>query len=327
MRSNSLKKLTAQAEIRSIAETDPLHTTSYTQVSIVVTEDRFNGVLQAIDNLGKFSFQDEHVFLKPNFNSADPTPGSTHTDVLKALVKHIKENGASKITVGDRSGMGNTQNIMEELNIYSLAEELGFEVLVFDDLPAEEWEYVLPQDSGWKKGFAIPKILHRVDSIVQTCCLKTHKYGGHFTISLKNSVGFAAKKVPGDQHDYMRELHTSRHQRRMIAEINTSYTPDLIVLDAVSAFTNGGPAKGKLVAPNIIIAGTDRIAIDAIGVAILRMYGTTKKVSKGLIFEQAQIARAVELGLGISSPDEIKFITGDEASSEFSKELRQSLNS
>ncbi len=326
MQSNILNKPITKSEIKKVTETETPHTASHSQVSIVVTEDRFSGVLQAIENLGEFSFQGEHVFLKPNFNSADPAPGSTHTDVLKALVKHIKENGASKITVGDRSGMGNTQKIMEELSTYSLAEQLGFEVLVFDDLPAEEWEYVLPQDSGWKKGFAIPKILRRVDSIVQTCCLKTHRYGGHFTISLKNSVGFAAKKVPGDRHDYMRELHTSRHQRRMIAEINASYTPDLIVLDAVSAFTSGGPAKGKLVTPNVIIAGTDRIAIDAIGVAILRMYGTTKKVSKGLIFEQAQIARAVELGLGISSPEEIEFITGDDVSSDFSKELRQMLN-
>lgn len=56
------------------------------------------------------------------------------------------------------------------------------------------------------------------------------------------------------------------------------------------------------------------------------MYATTKKVSKGPIFEQAQIARAVEFGLGINSPDEIEFITVDQVSSEFSNELRQSLN-
>jgi uncharacterized protein (DUF362 family) len=85
-----------QSEINKVTESETLHTTSHSQVSIIVTEDRFSGVLQAIENLGEFSFQDEHVFLKPNFNSADPTPGSTHTDVLKALVKHIKEKDASK---------------------------------------------------------------------------------------------------------------------------------------------------------------------------------------------------------------------------------------
>ena len=77
--------------------------------------------------------------------------------------------------------------------------------------------------------------------VVQTCCLKTHRYGGHFTLSLKNSVGLAAKTVPGNGHDFMRELHTSPHQRRMIAEINAGYRPDLVVLDGVEAFVTGGP--------------------------------------------------------------------------------------
>ena len=49
--------------------------------------------------------------------------------------------------------------------------------------------------------------------VVQTCCLKTHRYGGHFTLSLKNSVGLVAKRVPGDAYDFMRELHNSPHQR------------------------------------------------------------------------------------------------------------------
>jgi uncharacterized protein (DUF362 family) len=41
-------------------------------------------------------------------------------------------------------------------------------------------------------------------------------------------------------------------------------------------------------------------------VAILRMLGTTPEVTRGFIFEQDQIARAVELGLGIKSPKEIQ---------------------
>jgi uncharacterized protein (DUF362 family) len=296
-------------------------------VSIVATENRFNGVLQAVDNLSAHSFVGEHVLLKPNFNSADPPPGSTHMDVLRALIKILKTSGVQKITLGDRSGMGSTREVMGKLRIFELAEELDFEVISFDELPADEWEYVQPSDGHWKKGFAIPKIIREVDSIVQTCCLKTHKFGGHFTISLKNSVGLAAKKVPGDKHDYMFELHTSRHQRRMIAEINTSYSPDLIVLDAVAAFTKGGPATGKLVSPNVIIAGTDRIAIDAIGVAILRMFGTTKKVSRGKIFDQTQLARAVDLGLGVSGPDQIELVTSDDQSEDFASRVREILHS
>jgi uncharacterized protein (DUF362 family) len=156
---------------------------------------------------------------------------------------------------------------------------------------------------------------------VQTCCLKTHRYGGHFTLSLKNSVGLAAKRIPGNGYDYMTELHNSVHQRRMIAEINQSYQPDLILLDGMEAFVDGGPARGAKVTPGVILVGVDRVAIDAVGVAVLRYFGTTREVSQGAVFEQEQIARAVELGLGVRHPEEIEIVTGDEPSREFARAL------
>ncbi|MGE5323200.1 MAG: DUF362 domain-containing protein, partial [Actinomycetota bacterium] len=145
-------------------------------------------------------------------------------------------------------------------------------------------------------------------------------------LSLKNSVGFAAKTVPGNGYNFMRELHSSPDQRRMIAEINTAYRPELIVLDGVQAFTNGGPEAGRLVNSNVVLAGTDRIAVDAVGVALLRYYGTTKEVSRGAIFEQEQIARAVQLNLGISSSKQIELVTGDRESSEYAKQIRAILD-
>ena len=75
----------------------------------------------------------------------------------------------------------------------------------------------------------------------------------------------------------------------------------------------------------VMLAGTDRIAVDALGVAILRHLGTTSEVSQGPIFEQQQISRAVELGLGVSLPDEIQIITGDEKSEEYAQVIRRIL--
>jgi uncharacterized protein (DUF362 family) len=152
---------------------------------------------------------------------------------------------------------------------------------------------------------------------VQTCCLKSHAFGGHFTLSLKNSVGMVA----GKGYPYMQELHTSPHMRQLLAEINTAYSPDLVVLDGVDAFTKGGPAQGTRVKANVILAGNDRVAIDAVGVAILRLFGTTPELSQGRIFEQEQIARAVELGLGINSPEEVQLVTGDPESEAFAAQV------
>jgi uncharacterized protein (DUF362 family) len=67
------------------------------------------------------------------------------------------------------------------------------------------------------------------------------------------------------------------------------------------------------------------VAIDAAGVAILRLLGTTPEVSKGKIFEQDQIKRAAELGLGVKSADQIQIVTGDKESEEYAKKVREVL--
>jgi uncharacterized protein (DUF362 family) len=119
----------------------------------------------------------------------------------------------------------------------------------------------------------------------------------------------------------MTQLHNSPYQREMIAESNAVYTPSLIIVDGVSAFVDGGPAAGTLKRPGVILAGTDRIAIDAVGVAILRLLGTTSVVSDGAIFAQTQIARAVELGLGIDRAEQIQFVTGDRDSAAYAAQI------
>ena len=298
-----------------------------TSVAFVKTTDRISGVVRAIDLLGLSSFRGKDLFIKPNYNSADTTPGSTHNDTLVSLIQKLRRMEAGPLTIGDRSGMGVTREVMEAKETFRLAKEMKVKTVVFDELDAQDWELIKPQAGAhWQRGFALPKVVRNAGGIVQTCCLKTHRYGGHFTLSLKNSVGLAAKYFPGDSYNFMRELHSSPHQRRMIAEINASYKPDLVIMDGVEAFTTGGPDNGNKVSSGVILASTDRVAIDAVGVAILRYFGTTPEVSRGEIFSQEQIARAVELNLGVSHPAEIELVTGDVDSADYAKKIRAVLD-
>jgi uncharacterized protein (DUF362 family) len=243
-----------------------------------------------------------------------------------AVLQQLKAMGAGPLTVGDRSGMGNTREVMTKKSAFQIGKELDAKVIVFDELGADDWELIRASDMHWDQGFALPRPVRNAGGVVTTCCLKTHRYGGHFTLSLKNSVGFAAKVVPGNSYNFMRELHSSPNQRRMIAEINAAYKPELVVLDGIQAFTNGGPDQGKMVQSNVILAGTDRVAIDAVGVALLRHFGTTPEVSQGDIFDQEQIARAVQLKIGISSPKQIELVTGDKESADYAKQIRAVLD-
>ncbi len=295
------------------------------RVAFVKTRDRATGVRRALALLGLNQFGNKNVLLKPNFNSAHPTPGSSHNDVLQALIEELKDRGAGTITVADRSGMGDTRQVMEQKGVFTMAGELDFETLVFDELEKEQWLMMEPPDSHWRSGFPFAQPVLEADAVVQTCCLKTHRFGGHFTMSLKNSVGMVAKRIPGDRWDYMGELHASPDQRLMIAEINTAYTPALILLDGVEAFVTSGPESGKRVWAEVVLAGTDRVAIDAVGVAVLRHFDTTPEVGQGPIFQQEQIARAVKLGLGVDGPQKIRCITEDAESEAYAAQIQEIL--
>src|SRR4030042_5202190 len=124
----------------------------------------------------------------------------------------------------------------------------------------------------------------------------------------------------------MRELHTSPHQRKLIAEINQPFTPQLVILDGVDAFVDGGPATGKTAKGEVFLASTDRVAVDAVGVAVLKNLGSNPAIMNTRIFDQEQIARAVELGLGASSPADIEIIASDENSKEYRDRIDAILN-
>ncbi|NIS81420.1 MAG: DUF362 domain-containing protein [Anaerolineales bacterium] len=295
------------------------------QIALVKTEDRTEGVKRALAMLAP-DVKEKKILIKPNFNSSHPTPGSTHNDVLGTLIQWSQEHGADRISVGDRSGMETTRNVMEEKGIYALGEDMNFQVIDFDSLEADQWEVIQFEGCNWSRGIPIARPVLDADGVISTCCLKTHRYGGHFTMSLKNSVGIVARTIPGDAHRYMSELHESPKQREMIAEINLAYQPDIVVLDAIDAFANEGPESGKLVHPGVILVGKDRVAIDAVGVAILRNFGSTREVMRGSIFDQDQIARAVELGLGVEGPEKIEFLFDDPESEAFAHKIRSGLN-
>ena len=299
----------------------------FAKLALVKTRNRAAGIRQAVELLGINPVQGKRVFLKPNFNSADPAPASTHPTTLRTLIELLQDMGAEHIILGDRSGMGHSHQVMQTLGVLDMAAELGFETMSFENLRSkDDWEMIQFEGSHWQNGFPFARPCLEAEAILQTCCLKPHRFGGHFTLSLKNTIGMVGKYQGSGGNNYMNELHSSPHQRLMIAETNVAYTPALVLLDGVEAFIDKGPDTGTKVWGEVIIAGTDRIAIDAIGLATLRLLGYRGEASEGLIFQQEQIARAVELGLGIDAPEKIQIVTGDGDSDAYASQIREFLN-
>lgn len=291
-------------------------------VALVKTDNRKNGVKTSLKTLNMNPVKGKNVLIKPNFNTADVTPGSTDNETLVALAEEIWAMGAKSISLGERS-YPLTREVMEKKGILPVLNRLNVKVIDFDHLDEKDWVLFQPKKSHWQNGFRIARPILDAECLISTCCLKTHQFGGIFTLSLKLHVGV----VPTFRHgyEYMKELHSSPNQRKMIAEINEPFRPALILLDGIDAFVDGGPATGKLAKGQVFLASTDRVAIDAVGVAILKLLGSNESIMKPRIFEQEQIARAAELGLGISSSSEIEVKPADKDSQDYSDQVTEVL--
>ncbi len=272
------------------------------RVAVVRTTDRRRGVSEVLKLASFRRPAGKRVVLKPNFNTADEAPGSTHNDTLAQLVTELWERDARRITLGESSGPPQTRRVMEQKGIFDLARDLKVDVVNFEEIPDTDWVAFPASGTHWPEGFFLPRLVVQSEYTVSTCCLKTHGAGGVFSMSLKLSVGLTPKPI-------RRPMHRSPDMRRMIAELNLGYRPDLIVLDGVTAFTDGGPSRGELKAGNVMIAGDDRVAVDAVGLAMLKHLGANAAIMGRRIFEQEQIARAVELKLGVTRPDDIEIVT------------------
>src|SRR3990170_7575625 len=74
------------------------------RVALIRTADRAEGTRRAVDLLGINPVANKSVFIKPNFNSAHPAPGSTHDDILRTLLAQLRRRGAAARPTADPVG-------------------------------------------------------------------------------------------------------------------------------------------------------------------------------------------------------------------------------
>jgi len=229
----------------------------------------------------------DRVLLKPNFNSQDPFPGSTDLTFLRAAVELLLEAGA-KVTIGESAGgmWRPTRTVFRKVGMFELARHLGVELIAFEDKP-DDWVNV-KVNGDYLSSVTMPRSAYEADKIVYLPCMKTHGLA-RFSGALKLAMGFIH---PGER----RALH-ARNLEQKIAEISLAWQPDLIIVDGRKAFVSGGPNKGELVEPGIIMASGDLVAIDIEALKILGSYKANNRLPPNPC-DSPQIVIALRHGLG-----------------------------
>jgi uncharacterized protein (DUF362 family) len=140
-----------------------------------------------------------------------------------------------------------------------------------NDFPAEfneeDWK-VIPSIEGavCLEEVEVVKALEEVDVLINIFIAKHHA-GSLYTGALKNSMGFCTRKTNVFYHLGSGERNDPDFLAQSIADINLLRQPDLIIGDATEFITTNGPqGPGEMLKLDRVFAGTNLVAMDALGV-------------------------------------------------------------
>ena len=258
------------------------------KVAIVKGTDPIQQTVQALaminSDVDVVLSEKKPILVKPNYlNSKAPSTGIT-TDgrVVEGVVKFLKEKGQD-VVIGEGSGFGETFHAFRVAGVDTVAERYGVRLV---DLNSDEFVEVHPPNALSLKKVKVAKTA--VESvIVSVPKLKLHRIAG-VTLSLKNMMGALATKGV---------MHAGFSLSENIADLASVLTPSVAVVDGIIA-GEGHENSGNPVEMNLVIAGTDPVAVDSVGAAIM---GVVPADVKHLVLAQKK-------GLGTCSLEQITIL-------------------
>jgi uncharacterized protein (DUF362 family) len=227
-----------------------------TLVSIVHTSDPVEGPKKALDMIGAGDILNKYgrVLVKPNYvNASHPSTGvTTDPRVVRSIVEYLLDGGWSREEFAVAEGGMANYDTMETFKAVGLMEELkGLDVKLID-LNAEPHVEVNIPGSKSLKSVRIAKPFLDYDCILSVPKLKVHVWSLS-TLSMKNMMGGILPK--GIMHDDLAQK---------IVDLNRAFGPELTVIDGIIG-CQGHELACDPIDSNVIIAGEDFVATDAVG--------------------------------------------------------------
>ena len=267
-----------------------------------------NAVREAVEaagGMGDFE-KGQRVFIKPNMVSPNPRV-TTNPEVIRAVVRLVKERGCHAM-VGDRSSFDDLK-VARKCGFEQVCKEEGAELYPWF---AHEYVRFFPKQRHWTDGFRMPKVLTEVDHWINVPILKNHEMTvAEYTGCLKAFVGVCHPE------DRFQKGDNALHQNNIgekIAELNLCSRPTLNIVDATTMMVSGGPGgidpKASVwCKTDLVLASRDRVACDSLALAVMKLHAAENKIKRPYVqksvWDQVQIYRAAELGIGQADPAKI----------------------
>ena len=262
-------------------------------VSIVrIEEGQVAGaVRKAVDLIGGIETivkAGEKVLLKVNWCVVpeDPKVGVvTNPVVARAVADLVKEAGAEPI-IADSAARGVDTDLVIQTTGYDKLADEGYAVVNLDKEKVVRLQF---PDGEILQKIKTFELVTQVDKIIDIPLFKTHD-SAEATLGLKNMKGLL--------HDDQKSKLHREGLYAGIADVNSRFTPDLVVYDGTWAMEGLGPMYGIPFELNLILAARNVVAGDAVAGSIMG-------------FEPAELIVtkiAYERGLGEMNLDKIAIV-------------------
>jgi uncharacterized protein (DUF362 family) len=216
--------------------------------------------LAALGGMERFIQAGDRVLLKVNAAFAAPPMlgATTHPDVVTQVARLCFQAGARQVLVTDNP-INDPASCFALSGISAAAQAAGARVILPE---ANRFEnYSLPDGRLIRHWPLLREPLRQVNKVIGLAPVKDHHRSGA-SMSLKNWYGL----LGGRRNIFHQEIHT------IIAELALLIRPTLVILDGTQSMMRNGPTGGSLddLKPTqTLIAGTDPVAVDAAGAALL----------------------------------------------------------
>ncbi len=260
-----------------------------------------DAVVEAIRLAGGLGFvrPGDRVLLKPAVNSGNPYPATTDPEVVSIVARLVQDAGGRPFVADRTMFLRSTAAAFEKTRILDAARDAGIPCLALDDDACVALAH--PLAVHWPdRTVRVYRTAADADHVIDLCTPRTHKLAG-FTMAMKNCVGIVAGSA-------RMGMHLGSGFRDRIAEISAVLRPSLAVLDGRLGFADGGPDEGAVVRPGIVAAARDPLALDAVGLASLRLEGANDAIGRGSIWQIPVMRRAAEIGVGVADPGRIRIV-------------------
>jgi len=244
--------------------------------------------------------EEKPVLIKPNYiDASHPSTGiTTDSRVIEGVVKFLKNRGVKDVLIGEGSGFADTLEAFRVAGVDKVAKRWNVGLV---DLNEDVFVEVSPASPLTLKRVKIAKTALE-STIISVPKLKLHRMTD-VTLSLKNMMGVVAPKG---------SMHT--HLNKSIIDLVSIVKPSITVVDGIIA-SEGHETSRNPVKMNLVIAGTDAVAVDAVGAAVMGVQPESVK----------HLRLAEEKGLGTCDLRQIKIV--GEPIERVRKKFRRSLSS